>query len=134
MKLYFSIFITAILVLSLSCTGGSKKSTDMKNNDKSVKIMTLAPGHFHAGLVQKSMYPEVSNVVHVYAPKGPEVQSYLNMIDGFNKRSKNPTCWEEKVYIGELYFEAMLENKAGNVVVLAGNNARKTEYDVDCHP
>ena len=100
----------------------------MKKNDKSVKIMTLAPGHFHAGLVQKSMYPEVSNVVHVYAPKGPEVQSYLNMIDGFNKRSKNPTCWEEKVYIGELYFEAMLENKAGNVVVLAGNNARKTEY------
>ena len=100
----------------------------MKKNDKSVKIMTLAPGHFHAGLVQKSMYPEVSNVVHVYAPEGPEVQSYLNMIDGFNTRGENPTNWEEKVYIGSDYFNKMLDDKAGNLVVLAGNNAKKTEY------
>ncbi len=128
MKPFFSILIATILVLSLSCTGGSKKSADMKENDKSVKIITLAPGHFHAGLVQKSMYPEVSDVVHVYAPEGPEVQSYLDMIEGFNTRTENPTHWKEKVYIGPDYFKKMLDEKAGNVVVIAGNNARKTEY------
>ena len=30
-------------------------------------LVTLDPGHFHAALVQKSMYPDVSPVVHVYA-------------------------------------------------------------------
>ncbi len=100
----------------------------MKENDKSVKIITLAPGHFHAGLVQKSMYPEVSTKVHVYAPEGPEVQSYLDMIKRFNTRSENPTNWEENVYVGQDYFNKMLDEKAGNLVVVAGNNARKTEY------
>ncbi len=128
MKPYFPILIATILVLSLSCTRGSKKSTDMKEKDKSVKIITLAPGHFHAGLVQKSMYPQVSNIVHVYAPEGPEVQSYLDMIKGFNSRSENPTKWQENVYVGEDYFNKMLDDKAGNLVVVAGNNARKTEY------
>ncbi len=128
MRPYLSILTTTILVLSLSCTGGSKKSTEMKKNTKSVKIITLAPGHFHAGLVQKSMYPEVSDVVHVYAPEGSEVQSYLDMIEGFNSRSENPTHWKEKVHIGTDFFKKMLEEKAGNVVVIAGNNARKTEY------
>ena len=128
MKSFFPTLITAILVLSLSCTGGSKKSTNMKKSEKSVKIITLAPGHFHAGLVQKSMYPKVSDVVHVYAPEGPEVQSYLDMIKSFNTRSENPTQWKEKTYIGSDYFKKMLDEKAGNVVVIAGNNARKTEY------
>jgi len=128
MKSFFPTLITAILMLSLSCTGGSKKSTNMKKSEKSVKIITLAPGHFHAGLVQKSMYPEVSDVVHVYAPEGPEVQSYLDMIKNFNTRSENPTQWKEKTYIGSDYFKKMLDEKAGNVVVIAGNNARKTEY------
>ncbi len=128
MKSYFTILIATIVVLSLSCMGGSNKSTEMKKSDTNVKIITLAPGHFHAGLVQKSMYPGVSNVVHVYAPEGPEVQSYLDMVKGFNRRKDNPTQWEEKVYIGADYFKKMIEERAGNVVVIAGNNARKTEY------
>ena len=36
-----------------------------------VRLMTLDPGHFHAALVQKEMYPGVATVVHVYAPLGP---------------------------------------------------------------
>ena len=128
MKPYLAILTTTILILSLSCTESRKKSTNMKNNDKNVKIITLAPGHFHAGLVQKSMYPDVSDIVHVYAPDEPEVQSYLNMIEGFNTRSENPTQWKEKTHISPDYFKKMLEEKAGNVVVIAGNNAHKTEY------
>lgn len=93
-----------------------------------VRWITLDPGHFHAGLVQKFMYPQVSPVVHVYAPAGPDLQEHLKRIEGFNTRAENPTRWEEKVYTGSDFLERMLREKPGNVVVLSGNNARKTEY------
>jgi predicted dehydrogenase len=93
-----------------------------------VRLITLDPGHFHAGLVQKFMYPQVSPVVHVYAPASPDLQEHLNLIEGFNTRADQPTRWEEKVYVGPDFLEWMLRERAGNVVVLAGNNTRKTEY------
>jgi predicted dehydrogenase len=93
-----------------------------------VRLLTLDPGHFHAGLVQKFMYPQVDPVVHVYAPAGPDLQDHLKRIEGFNTRAEQPTHWEEKVYAGPDFLERMLSEKAGNVVVLAGNNAHKTEY------
>ncbi len=93
-----------------------------------VRLITLDPGHFHAGLVQKFMYPQVSPVVHVYAPEGPDLQDHLKRIAGFNTRAEQPTHWEEKLYTGPDFLERMLKDRAGNVVVLAGNNARKTEY------
>ena len=93
-----------------------------------VRLITLDPGHFHAGLVQKFMYPDVSPVVHVYAPAGPDLQEHLKRVEGFNTRADKPTHWEEKVYTGPDFLQRMLSEKAGNVVVLAGNNARKTEY------
>jgi predicted dehydrogenase len=93
-----------------------------------VRLITVDPGHFHAGLVQKMMYPQVSPLVHVYAPEGPDLQEHLKRIEGFNTRGENPTHWEEKVFTGPDFFDEMLRDKAGNVVVLSGNNARKTEY------
>jgi predicted dehydrogenase len=134
MKNYFTIFIFSCLFLVSACTGGHKKTSEMKDESKStdeatqVKIITLDPGHFHAALVQKSMYPEVSPIVHVYAPKGPDVEAYLKMVMGFNTRKEDPTIWEENVYQGEDYLEKMIDDKAGNLVVISGNNAKKTEY------
>lgn len=93
-----------------------------------VKLMTLDPGHFHAALVQKSMYSQIDPVVYVYAPEGPDVQDHLNRINGFNTRAENPTSWEEKVYTGPDFLEKMITEKPGNVVVISGNNAKKTEY------
>lgn len=90
--------------------------------------MTLDPGHFHAALVQKSMYPGVDSLVHVYAPEGPELTAHLNLIELYNTRAEDPTSWEEKVYTGGDYLEKMLSEKPGNVVVMAGNNQKKTEY------
>jgi predicted dehydrogenase len=95
---------------------------------ETVRLITLDPGHFHAGLVQKFMYPQVSPVVHVYAPAGPDLEEHLKRIEGFNTRAQDPTHWEEQVYRGPDFLERMVREKAGNVVVLAGNNARKTEY------
>ncbi len=93
-----------------------------------VKFMNLDPGHFHAALVQKTMYESVDPTVYVYAPEGPEVESYLNLIERYNSREENPTAWEEKVYRGDDFFQKMIEDKPGNVMVVSGNNAKKTEY------
>lgn len=96
-------------------------------NDR-VRLVTLDPGHFHAALVQKSMYEDVDSVVHVYSPGGSDLQLHLGRIENFNGREQDPTHWKEEVYVGPDYFEKMLKDKAGNVVVLSGNNKQKTEY------
>jgi hypothetical protein len=93
-----------------------------------VRLITLDPGHFHAGLVQERMYPQVSPVVHVYAPPGPDLDEHLKRIAGFNSRSQDPTHWREQVYAAPDFLERMAQERAGNLVVIAGNNARKTEY------
>lgn len=93
-----------------------------------VQLITLDPGHFHAALVQKSMYADVDPTVHVYAPAGPDLQAHLDRVKAYNSRSEAPTKWNEMVYTGKDFFETMLAMKKGNVVVLAGNNQKKTEY------
>ena len=92
------------------------------------RFITLDPGHFHAALVQKKMYPDVAQDVHVYAPKGNDLKLHMARIEGYNKRADQPTRWQEKVYEGDDYLERMLTEKKGDVVVLAGNNRKKTEY------
>ncbi len=111
------------LMLAVSCN----PDKTMKK-EKSVTLITLNPGHFHAALVQKSMYPDVDTNVYVYAPEGPEVQDYLARINAYNERDTDPTHWNEHLYTAPDYFEKMLEEKKGNVVVLAGNNRIKTDY------
>jgi predicted dehydrogenase len=92
------------------------------------RLMTLDPGHFHAALVQKFMYDDVDPVVHVYAPPGEDLTEHLKRIDRFNARSENPAHWREEIYTNSDYLAKMLADKPGNVVVIAGNNARKTDY------
>ena len=93
-----------------------------------VRLVTVDPGHFHAALVQKSMYEDVDSVVHVYAPGGTDVDLHLGRIKNFNSRTEDPTSWKEEVYTGGDFFEKMLADTLGNVVVLSGNNKKKTEY------
>lgn len=93
-----------------------------------VTLITLDPGHFHAALVQKIQYPEVSRNVYVYAPEGEDVESHLAKIQAYNDRQENPTQWNEVVYRGDDFLRRMLLEKKGNVMVTAGNNALKTAY------
>jgi len=117
------LILVALLAVNLfSCNNPS----DLKT--KPVRLITVDPGHFHAALVQKVMYEDVDSSVHVYAPAGSDLQLHLDRINGYNTRSENPTQWTEEVYTGNDFFEKMIEEKKGNVVVLAGNNQKKTEY------
>ena len=93
-----------------------------------IKLITLDPGHFHAALVQKSMYPQVDPIVYVYAKKSIDLTMHLGKIKGYNTSAVSPTSWNEVVYEGEDYFKKMIQEKKGNVVVLAGNNQLKTDY------
>ncbi|MCC8426247.1 putative oxidoreductase C-terminal domain-containing protein [Mucilaginibacter sp. UR6-11] len=99
----------------------------LKENEK-IKLITLDPGHFHAALVQKTTLPDIEPDVYVYAPKGPDVKSHLDKIDAYNFRKTDPTHWSEIVYTGDDFFNKMIAEKKGNVVVMAGNNQKKTEY------
>jgi len=125
MKIKISLILTALALLAISC---SNSSNNEGNDMPDVKLMTLDPGHFHAALVQKSMYENVSEKVYVFAPEGSDVMDHLGRIEGFNTREDEPTSWEEVLYTGADFFEKMIEEKPGNVVVLSGNNGKKTEY------
>src|SRR5690554_2568321 len=125
--------IVAAVIIS-ACSGGSQKSENQQSQTMftgakgEVKLMTLEPGHFHAALVQKTMYDMVNPQVHVYAPKGAELDGHMKLIESYNNRTDNPTSWETKLHTGPDYLQQMLDEKPGNVVVLAGNNAKKTDY------
>jgi len=71
------VLILSILSFCLTITSGCA--------DK-VNLVTLDPGHYHASLVQKSMYEQVDPLVYVYAPDGPDVANYSKQIQRFNER------------------------------------------------
>ena len=106
----------------------------MPSSPEPIRLITLDPGHFHAALVQKSMYEGVDPVVRVYAPDGhPDLQMHLDRIKGYNARTENPTRWQEDVYRGSDFMAKMIadnrsDGKATNVVVMSGNNRLKTDY------
>ncbi len=106
----------------------SCKTETKEVSKKNIQFITIDPGHFHAALVQKYNYPEVDSTVYIYAPKGDDVTLHLNRIEGFNSREENPTNWNTILYEGPDFFEKMLSEKKGNVVVLSGNNRKKSEY------
>jgi predicted dehydrogenase len=93
-----------------------------------VHLITLDPGHFHAALVQKFMYEDIDPTVRVYAPGSDDLSEHLKRIEAFNTRAEKPTQWREQVYTGSDYLDKMLADRAGNLVVISGNNARKAEY------
>ncbi|MBN2410129.1 oxidoreductase [candidate division KSB1 bacterium] len=121
------LFITVSL-LFISCTNEKGTHMTFTGAKGEVKLMTLDPGHFHAALIQKVMYDQVSPVVYIYAPVGPDVEDHINRINGYNTRAENPTSWNIIDYRGPDFLEKMIAEKPGNVMVTAGNNKKKTEY------
>lgn len=93
-----------------------------------VNLITLDPAHFHAALVQKEMYAEVSPLVTVYAPLGLDLTEHLTRVARFNLRPDNPTTWDLNIHTTPDPLPRMLaEQPPGSVVVLSGRNAAKIE-------
>lgn len=89
------------------------------------RLIMLDPGHFHAALLQKSMYPQIDPTVHVYAPAGDDVKEHLQRVNAHNTRADRPTHWKAVTYTGADFLPRMLQEKRGNVVVMSGNNRDK---------
>jgi predicted dehydrogenase len=139
MKQIQSLGFFLVVIIAMSCQSDNKKSAQegAAKTTKPVRLVTVDPGHFHAALVQKTMYDEVDSTVYVYAPAGNDLQFHLDRIKGYNSRRENPTNWNVQVYTGNDFFEKMIAERQarltdsvgqGNVVVLSGNNKKKTDY------
>ncbi|HTI92947.1 MAG TPA: putative oxidoreductase C-terminal domain-containing protein [Puia sp.] len=124
MPYHFRSIIASLLIVVC----GLKPCKGHAQGQAPIRLITLDPGHFHAALVQKTMYGDIDPIVHVYAPAGPDVQSHLDKIAAYNSREKDPTHWVEKLYTGNDFLQKMIGDKAGNTVILAGNNLEKTSY------
>ena len=93
-----------------------------------VRFMTLDPGHFHASLVHKEMYPQVSPQIDIFAPLGWDLTEHLLRLSAYNRRADRPTDWRAEIHTGPDFFERMIRERPGNVVVLSGRNSKKIEY------
>ena len=115
----FMHLLAAVPLLFTSCSEPAERP---------LRLVVLDPGHFHASLLQKNALAELSDTVRVYAPEGAEVEQYLAAVASYNERAEEPTAWQEVVYTGPDYLERMIGDRAGDLVVLAGNNRKKTNY------
>ena len=93
-----------------------------------ITVMTLDPGHFHAALLQKTMYEQVSPTAYVFSPAGNDLVAHLRYIENFNNRPEHPTAWRQQVYQGTDFLQQMLTQRPGEVVIIAAVNARKAHY------
>ncbi|MDD3908163.1 MAG: putative oxidoreductase C-terminal domain-containing protein [Bacteroidales bacterium] len=121
----------AFYTLSLSCSSGNKITgpTDkFVGKDGEVKMVILDPGHFHADLLFKSSNKIINDSIYVYAPQETELFQHIHRIESYNYHAGNHTSWKESIYSEDDFFQKMLSEKKGNVVVLAGNNQKKADY------
>lgn len=108
-------------------TGSSPMAESEQRAPPPVRLITLDPGHFHAALIQKEMYPGVSEVVHVYAPAGTDLAAHVHRVAQFNERAERPTRWQLEIHSGPDFLARMLRERPGNVVVLSGRNRGKID-------
>ncbi len=96
-----------------------------------IRLITLAPGHFHAALIQKDRLPGVSDTVHVYAPLGWDLTAHLGRVAAFNSRPKDPTGWRLEVHAVDDFLSRMTKDAASargpGVVVISGRNRGKID-------
>jgi predicted dehydrogenase len=97
-----------------------------------MRLIVLDPGHFHATLLQKEMYPALGSRVSVYSPLGAELLDYLNRIWRFNARADKPTHWELDIHCTPNSLCEMLRDRAGDVVVFTGRNRGKIDRMLPC--
>lgn len=88
-------------------------------------LLFLQPGHFHAALTLKSNNARVSPDVYVYASPGPELDAFVSLVESFNTRDEAPTNWRLHVRTGDDPLDVLVDERKGELVVLAGRNDTK---------
>jgi predicted dehydrogenase len=88
-------------------------------------LLFLDPGHFHAALTLRSPQARAADEVFVYAREGAELRDFLALVERFNRRPTNPTRWRPVVATSEDPLGRLVDERRGDVVVLAGKNGGK---------
>ena len=88
-------------------------------------LLFLEPGHFHAALTLRVRTPRVNRAIHLYASPGAERDAFTSHVRSFNTRADNPTDWDLRVHESSAPERALVEERRGAVVVLAGRNRPK---------
>jgi hypothetical protein len=69
--------------------------------------------------------PRVADEIFVYAHEGAELRDFLALVERFNRRSANPTRWRPVVKTADDPLGQLVEERRGDVVILAGRNGGK---------
>src|SRR6267142_1791096 len=88
-------------------------------------LLFLDPGHFHAALTLRVPQARAADEVFVYARESAELRDFLALVERFNRRSPNPTRWRPVVTMADDPLARLVEERRGDVVVVAGKNGGK---------
>jgi predicted dehydrogenase len=89
-------------------------------------LLFLDPGHFHAALTLRVPHPGVWDEIVVYAPPAAaELSDFLALVERFNARRDEPTRWKPAVVTDADPLARLVQERRGNVVVVAGRNGGK---------
>ena len=91
--------------------------------DNRHRLLFLSPGHFHAALTLRAPNPRVADDIVVYAPDGPERRDFLALVDRMSRTRPRP--WTVDVVTAADALDALIAERRGDVVVLAGRNGGK---------
>jgi predicted dehydrogenase len=89
------------------------------------RLLFLEPGHFHAALTLRVPHPSLADEIIVYASEGPELSDFLALVARFNRRTEAPTRWRPMAVTSADSLSRLVEERRGDVVVLAGKNGGK---------
>ncbi len=99
---------------------------------RSIRLMTLAPGHPDAARVQGRAVEGVHPRCHVYAPLGPDLLDHLGHLLASNARPHDPTRWAADVRAGDDWLDRALREQPGNAAVVTGPADQKLDRLLAC--
>lgn len=89
------------------------------------RLLFLEPGHFHAALTLRVPHPSLADEIVVYASESPDLDDFLALMARFNRRTEAPTQWRPVVVTSGDPLPRLVDERRGDVVVVAGKNGGK---------
>lgn len=124
--------IILLACTTLFCGCGTPNRSAFTGAQGEAELIVLHPADEQLAQVQSRMNPQIDRTVHVFAPEGEGLQSYLARINAFNSRPDSATSWNEVVSNEGDFLARMLGEKPGNVALLSGRTATAAGYSAAC--
>src|SRR5919109_767235 len=88
-------------------------------------LLFLDPAHFHAALTLRVPQARAAGEIFVYAHERAEPRDFITLVERFNRRPSNPTRWRPVVTTADDPLGRLIEERRGDIVILAGRNGGK---------